>query len=76
MTILAPRMQKSSKATERTSSDSQNVDISLSSDRYDLGDLVGGTDPVTGIRATATVTKKVLSLSGTVPTVSYETTLR
>ena len=57
-------------------SDSQNVDISLSSDRYDLGDLVGGTDPVTGIRATATVTKKGLSFSGTVPTVSYETTLR
>ena len=54
----------------------QSVDMAVAEDAYDLGDLVGGTDPVTGIRATATVTKKVLSLNGSTPTVSYETTLR
>ena len=54
----------------------QTVTMDLDTDRYDLGDTVGGTDPVTGLRATAVVTKKVVSLDNGSTTVSYDTTVR
>lgn len=54
----------------------QSVSVTLSAldDRFDIGDVVGGTDQRTGISATATVAKKVLTVDryGTA-TVSYET---
>ena len=55
---------------------SQSVSMDVDADVYDLGDLVGGTDPTTGINATAIVTKKVLTFSDGIATVSYETTVR
>lgn len=55
---------------------SQSVSMDADADMYDLGDLVGGTDPTTGINATAIVTKKVLTFSDGIATVSYETTVR
>ena len=55
---------------------SQSVSMDADADMYDLGDLVGGTDPTTGINATAIVTKKVLTFSDGIASVSYETTVR
>ena len=53
---------------------SVSVTLNASDDRFDIGDVVGGFDPRTGISATATVAKKVLTVGryGTA-TVSYET---
>lgn len=53
---------------------SVSVTLGASDDRFDIGDVVGGTDQRTGISATATVAKKVLTVDryGTA-TVSYET---
>ena len=53
---------------------SVSVTLNASDDRFDIGDVVGGADPRTGISATATVAKKVLTVDryGTA-TVSYET---
>lgn len=53
---------------------SVSVTLGASDDRFDIGDVVGGTDQRTGISATATVAKKVLKVDryGTA-TVSYET---
>ena len=53
---------------------SVSVTLSASDDRFDIGDVVGGTDPRTGVSATATVASKVLKVDryGTA-TVSYET---
>lgn len=41
---------------------------------FDLGDVIGGGDSITGIEATAVVTKKVASFSGGIMTWSYKTT--
>ena len=53
---------------------SVSVTLSASDDRFDIGDVVGGIDPRTGVSATATVASKVLKVDryGTA-TVSYET---
>lgn len=56
--------------------DAHKVSIALDADLdlYDIGDTVGGTDPMTGIFASAKVTKKIVKMDdrGTV-TVQYET---
>lgn len=53
---------------------SVSVTLGASDDRFDIGDVVGGTDPRTGVTARATVSTKVLKVDryGTA-TVSYET---
>ena len=56
--------------------DAHKVSIALDADLdlYDVGDTVGGTDPRTGIEASAKVTKKIVRMDsyGHV-TVEYET---
>ena len=56
--------------------DAHSVSVALdaSLDLYDIGDTVGGTDPKTGIEASAQVIKKIIKMDsrGTV-TVQYET---
>lgn len=53
---------------------SVSVTLSATDDRFDIGDVVGGTDPRTGVSATATVASKVLRVDRHgVATVSYET---
>ena len=42
----------------------------------DLGDIVGGTDPVTGITASAIVSKRVVKTSGAATSYTYTTTIR
>lgn len=42
----------------------------------DVGDLVGGTDAITGISAQAVITKKVVTTDGLRTTASYETAVR
>lgn len=57
--------------------ESQEVSIAASSAAgFRLGDLVGGTDPRSGISATAVVSKMVLSVSGGTPQWSYSSTVR
>lgn len=53
---------------------SVSVTLSATDDRFDIGDVVGGFDPRTGVSATATVASKVLKVDrhGNA-TVSYET---
>lgn len=53
---------------------SVSVDIDASDDRFDVGDVVGGSDPRTGVFARATVSEKVLTIdSRGVAKVSYKT---
>lgn len=53
---------------------SVSVDIDASDDRFDVGDVVGGSDPRTGVFARATVSGKVLTIdSRGVAKVSYKT---
>lgn len=55
---------------------SRSVSLKLSADRdrYDVGDRIGGTDPASGVSATATIVKKVVTLdSRGVSGVTYET---
>lgn len=53
---------------------SVSVALDASLDLYDIGDTVGGTDPKTGISASATVTKKIIKVDGRGRvTVEYET---
>lgn len=52
-----------------------SVRLSADDDRFDIGDKVGGSDPRTGISATATVSSKVLTVDAYgAARVSYETT--
>lgn len=56
--------------------DSRSISVSIPAgrDRYDIGDRIGGTDPKTGISATASITKKIVRFDsrGNV-TVEFET---
>lgn len=53
---------------------SVSVTLDASRDLYDVGDTVGGTDPRTGISASAAVTKKIIKVDGRGRvTVEYET---
>lgn len=50
------------------------VTSAASGTSFDLGDLIGGEDPITGISATATVTKKIASFSRGAMSWSYKST--
>lgn len=56
--------------------DAQTVSVTLSADddRFDIGDIVAGTDPATGVTARAAITRKVLTTDRYgVASVSYGT---
>ncbi|MDY2723905.1 MAG: hypothetical protein SOV20_08845 [Coriobacteriales bacterium] len=58
-------------------SQSQEITISAASGMtLALGDIVGGTDKKSGMSATATVTKRVLSFTSGIPSFTYTTTVR
>lgn len=53
---------------------SVSVTVSADDDRFDIGDVVGGSDPRTGVTAKAAIVGKVLKVdAGGAATVSYET---
>ena len=50
------------------------INITLSpSEQYDIGDVVGATDDITGLSVIAPITKKIVKISKNRKTVSYET---
>lgn len=49
------------------------VDFPESDDGYDVGDIVGATDNITGISIAVTVTKKIVRIEGDNVTISIET---
>ena len=50
------------------------INITLSpSEQYDIGDIVGATDDITGLSVIAPITKKIVKISKNRKTVSYET---
>ena len=52
---------------------SEMVEVTINSEReLDIGDVVGATDPETGLAATATVTKKIVTSDGETWTAEYK----
>lgn len=52
--------------------DSMSIDLTADEDIYDIGDLIGAVDNVTGITATAEIKKKVITIQNGQVTISYE----
>lgn len=50
-----------------------NVDFQESDDIYDIGDIVGATDHITGISIAVPITKKIVKIEGDYVTVDVET---
>ena len=55
------------------SQDELSVDFDESMDSYDVGDVVGGEDNITGVVATAVITKKIVSIENGKITVELST---
>lgn len=68
-------LQKSGieKLTEYQAADSCKASITDESVAYDIGDIVGVTDNITGLSVETAITKKIVTISGGVVTVSYKT---
>lgn len=45
----------------------------VTDDEYDIGDIIGAEDNITGITVQASITKKIIKISGNARTVEYET---
>lgn len=52
--------------------DNLTVEFGADSDGYDIGDIIGATDNITGISATAEIKKKILTIRNGQITISYE----
>lgn len=61
------------KLAEYRSGDSCKASLADSETVYDIGDVVGVWDNVTGLSVETTITKKIVTISGGVVTVSYKT---
>lgn len=54
---------------------SEQVEVTIdSSTELDIGDIVGASDPETGYSVDATVSKKIVTIEGTVPQIQYKAT--
>ena len=62
-----------SKLAEYQAGDSCKASLADSETVYDIGDVVGVCDAVTGLSVETTITKKIVTISGGVVTVSYKT---
>lgn len=61
------------KLAEYQAGDSCKASLADSETVYDIGDVVGVCDAVTGLSVETTITKKIVTISGGVVTVSYKT---
>jgi len=61
------------KLKELWQQDDIDADINEADDSYDVGDLVGATDHITGIRITVPVTKKIVTIKNGVVAVNIKT---
>lgn len=61
------------KLAEYQAGDSCKASLADSETVYDIGDVVGVCDTVTGLSVETTITKKIVTISGGVVTVSYKT---
>ena len=61
------------KLAEYQAGDSCKASLADSETVYDIGDVVGVCDAVTGLSVETTITKKIVTISGRVVTVSYKT---
>ena len=52
--------------------DSMSVDFDATSDNYDVGDIVGAVDNITGIAVLAVITKKIVTIKNGQTTISYK----
>ena len=52
--------------------DKLNVDFDDSTDSYDVGDIVGAYDNITGISVAAVITKKIVTIKNGLITISYK----
>lgn len=50
-----------------------SVDLTESDDLYDIGDVVGATDNITGISIAVPISKKIVRIEGGYVTVDIET---
>lgn len=57
---------------ELREADTMQVDVESDSGLYDVGDIVGGRDDVTGILAAAEITKKIVTIKSGQMTISYK----
>ena len=55
------------------SQDELSMDFDESMDAYDVGDIVGGTDNITGVIATAAITKKIVTIKNGKITIELST---
>lgn len=58
--------------TESWNSDEIEFDFVSDSESYDVGDIVGARENVTGIEVRAEITKKIISISNNTTTISYK----
>lgn len=61
------------KLMEYQAADSCKASITDETVAYDIGDIVGVTDNITGLSVETAITKKIVTISGGVVTVSYKT---
>ena len=62
-----------SKLQEYWSLDNVNISLDSSEDyEYDVGDIVGATETITGITVTSAITKKIVNIDGVNETIQYE----
>lgn len=54
------------------STDELSIDFDATEDIYDVGDIVGAMDYVTGITVSATITKKIVTIQSGQTTISYK----
>ena len=54
------------------STDELSIDFDADDDIYDVGDIVGAIDHVTGITVSATITKKIVTIQNGQTTISYK----
>ena len=60
------------KLKEYYASDEMNIDLEETGMTYDVGDIVGTTEQVTGIEATQEVVKKIITIKNDDVVISYE----
>lgn len=60
------------KIKEAWNSDELNFDFDSDEETYDIGDIVGAKEDVTGVEVSAEITKKIVSIKNNSTTISYE----